>query len=301
MNQETMLTQLGENMRFYADMRFKQISVLTAVLTVAAAGAIQFPNAMLAGQASVRTALASFALLLTAVVWIMEVRSTLFWAAHRDVASALWPTPTNAPFPWLTATNALLILYASLYGFWLYCALLWKLVTPMVVLFGVLAVLLVVFSVRAYLPLSRRGSTPPKSGAPSHAEDTPAMEQAAEHEKRSQEVADTLRRFLVAIHTGGIGALLAVAASLVDRRVHPRWAFWPVSIFVAGLVVIGVSLILAKHREIKRRDAAQRGESQPDFTGLAWRSQTWDTLSLVLFVTAAILGLVMLSLVNLGS
>jgi len=125
------------------------------------------------------------------------------------------------------------------------------------------------------------------------------MDEVAEHEKRSREVADSLRNFLIGIHTGGIGAMLAVAASLADRRVHPRWAFWPVAIFTLGLVVIGLSLILAKTREIKRRDAATRGESAPVFTALPWRSQTWDALSLFLFVAAAIVGLVKLSSIQL--
>jgi hypothetical protein len=165
MTKETKFTQLAENMRFYADMRFKQIGVLTAVLTVAAAGAVQFPSTMLAGQTSVRTVLASFALLLTAVVWIMEVRSTLFWTAHRDEAADLWPAPPGAPFPWLTATNALLVLYASVYGFWLFCAVHWKLVTFMVAFFGVLGGLLLVFSVKAYLPLWRRRTPTDESRA----------------------------------------------------------------------------------------------------------------------------------------
>lgn len=127
------------------------------------------------------------------------------------------------------------------------------------------------------------------------------MDKVAEHEKRSQEVADSLRRFLVAIHTGGIGAMLAVASSLTEQRVHPRWAFWPVLIFVVGLVVIGVSLLLAKHRELKRLDAAKANQPEPDFTGWLWRSYTWDTISLVLFVGASVIALVMLSGINLAA
>lgn len=125
------------------------------------------------------------------------------------------------------------------------------------------------------------------------------MDKANEHEARSREVADTLRRFLVAVHTGGIGALLAVASSLAEQHVHPEWAFWPVLLFVAGLVVVGASLLLAKHREIKRRDATKKGNPEPDFTGRWWRSQTWDTASLALFVVGALVGLFALSCVEL--
>jgi|GEM_PF-1880092 len=125
------------------------------------------------------------------------------------------------------------------------------------------------------------------------------MDRENEHEARSREVADTLRRFLVAVHTGGIGALLAVASSLTEQNIHPRWAFWPVLMFVGGLVVVGASLLLAKYREIKRRDAAKEGKAEPDFSGLLWRSQTWDTVSLVLFVAGALAGLLALSCVEL--
>lgn len=127
------------------------------------------------------------------------------------------------------------------------------------------------------------------------------MNKTNDHESRSRSVADTLRNFLIAVHTGGVGAMLAVASSLVEKQVHSRWAFVPVIIFVSGLIVVGVSLLLAKHREIKRRDAAKNRKPEPDFTGLFWRSQTWDTISLVLFLAGAVAGLVALSCVKLGS
>lgn len=126
------------------------------------------------------------------------------------------------------------------------------------------------------------------------------MDKATEHEERSRNVADTLRRFLIGIHTDGIGALLAVASSLAEQHVHLRWAFVPVLIFVGGLVVVGASLLLAKHREIKRRDAAKNKQPEPNFTGLLWRSQTWDTFSLVLFVVGAVAGLIALACVKLN-
>lgn len=125
------------------------------------------------------------------------------------------------------------------------------------------------------------------------------MNKADEHESRSREIADTLRGFLVAVNTGGIGAMLAVASSLAEENIHPRWVFWPTCMFVLGLVVVGGSLLLAKYREIKRRDAAKNGEIEPDFTGHFWRSQNWDTVSLFLFVIGAVTGLLMLSCVNL--
>jgi hypothetical protein len=125
------------------------------------------------------------------------------------------------------------------------------------------------------------------------------MDKATEHEERSRNVADTLRRFLIAIHTGGIGALLFVASSLVEQHVHPRWTFIPVLVFVCGLVVVGVSMLLAKTREKERRDAEQKNEPKPTFTWL-WHSQPWDTFSLILFVVGAVAGLIALSCIKLN-
>ena len=120
-----------------------------------------------------------------------------------------------------------------------------------------------------------------------------------EYEKRAQEVADSLRRFLIAIHTGGIGVILAVASSLVDEKIEPKWAFWPVLIFITGLIVVGVSLLLAKHREVKRGEAEKEGKEEPDFSGFFWRSYTWDSFSLILFVIGSIVALCKLSGINL--
>ena len=75
--------------------------------------------------------------------------------------------------------------------------------------------------------------------------------------------------------------------------------FIPLLVFVGGLVIVGASLLLAKHREIKRRNAAKDNQLQPDFTGLLWRSQTWDTFSLALFVVGTVVSLVALSCVKL--
>jgi len=117
------------------------------------------------------------------------------------------------------------------------------------------------------------------------------MSDAADHEKRSREIADTTRRLLVAVNTGGIGASFAMAGSLAGHKINPGWAALPASFFMAGLVVTGVSLFLAKHRELKRGEAAKAGNPEPDFTAWYWRSFTWDAIALTLFVVGCIAGL----------
>ncbi|MFZ5908296.1 MAG: hypothetical protein ACOYVJ_13010 [Nitrospirota bacterium] len=121
------------------------------------------------------------------------------------------------------------------------------------------------------------------------------MDKAEEHEKRSREIADTTRRFLVVIHTGGIGVTFAVASALANQKVSPAWVILPIIIFAVGLVIIGVSLMLAKHRELRRRDAAERGKDPPKFSGFFWRSFTWDIASLLLFIVGVVVGLFKLS------
>jgi hypothetical protein len=120
------------------------------------------------------------------------------------------------------------------------------------------------------------------------------MSDAADHEKRSREIADTIRRFLVAVNTGGIGVSFGVAGFLAGQKVSPGWTAWPVAFFVGGLIVTAGSLVLAKHRELKRRDAALAKESEPEFKKWYWRSFTWDLVALAFFVAGSIVGLIKL-------
>ena len=114
------------------------------------------------------------------------------------------------------------------------------------------------------------------------------------HERRSQELADSVRRYLVAAHTGGIATTFALAGSLATSHIHPRWAFTPVAIFAFGLILAGVSMLLAQHREIKRRDAMKNNEPKPKF-GFLWWSWSWNWASLVTFAIAIVTGLCCLS------
>lgn len=107
---------------------------------------------------------------------------------------------------------------------------------------------------------------------------------AADHEARARAVADSLRNYLTAMNTGGIGAVFAIAGTLIDRGVDPRWAAWPVALYVLGILLTGLSLALAKHRELKRRDAAIAMRDEPNFKGFFWRSYTWDSFSLTAFL-----------------
>jgi hypothetical protein len=72
-----------------------------------------------------------------------------------------------------------------------------------------------------------------------------------------------------------------------------------VAVFVAGLVLAGISMLVAQHREIRRRDAAKAGEADPMF-GLFWWSWVWNWISLVTFVVAVGSALCYLSAISLA-
>jgi len=117
---------------------------------------------------------------------------------------------------------------------------------------------------------------------------------ASVHEARSQELADSIRRFLVAVHTGGIATTFAVAASLADNHIHPRWAVAPIGLFAVGLFLAAMSMFLAQHRELRRRDAAKAAENDPEF-GQIWWSWPWNWASMCVFVLATAIGLYILA------
>ncbi len=122
-----------------------------------------------------------------------------------------------------------------------------------------------------------------------------------EHEKRSQDLADTTRRIVVTLNGGGVGVVFSVAGTLAARGVPANWAIWPVALFVSGLLFTGVSLFLAKHRELNRRDAAKAKEDEPEkFHRWYWRSFTWDLVAFALSGIGAVAGLVALSCVAHG-
>lgn len=116
----------------------------------------------------------------------------------------------------------------------------------------------------------------------------------SDQEKRSRDVADKIRTYLIALHSGGIAVTFAVAGTLAGQKVAPAWAVWPVASFVTGLVVLGMSLFLAKYKALTRdRDPSIQ------FTRWFWRNATYDLASLGIFVVAVCIGLWQLHVIRL--
>ena len=78
------------------------------------------------------------------------------------------------------------------------------------------------------------------------------MGTVAEHEKRSQEIADTTRRVVITLNSGGIGVVFGVAGTLAGKGVHATWAVLPVAIFVLGLLIT-LSAVVASSWYVTRQ------------------------------------------------
>jgi hypothetical protein len=139
---EARLAQLAENQRFYGDLRFKQLTLLMGGMTAVGAGVAQYP--------AFKVPLAVSGALFTSVMWVMEVRSTLFYVAIIVEAPELYPPRLASLFSWVNTTSSLFFLHLAFYAFWVWCAVRWS-GNYWVEALGVgLGVFLVVFSLGNY-------------------------------------------------------------------------------------------------------------------------------------------------------
>jgi hypothetical protein len=144
---ETVKTQIGENLRFYSDMRFKQLTLLMAWLTFAGFGAYNYGSQKVTESIELRALLSCISVFFTAVLWVMEVRSTIYWDEHRSVVPELWPLPPRAFWKFLSATNAVITLYASMFGLWVWLGHIWGVHDCFTFAFIVLWVMLIIFTI----------------------------------------------------------------------------------------------------------------------------------------------------------
>ena len=153
-------TQIGETIRHYADMRFKQLTLLMAGVPVLAAGVVVkgYSTTKILGCLELRGVVPILGMMFTAVVWVMEVRSTAYFFAARANAKEVCPSPKFNRFHrlnvllhrYINASTAVLVLYVSLYMAWWYCAKLWYPGKVLLVLFAVAGLVLLVFSFTTY-------------------------------------------------------------------------------------------------------------------------------------------------------
>ena len=117
------------------------------------------------------------------------------------------------------------------------------------------------------------------------------QDSSAAHIARANEIADSLRKYLIGFNTGGIAAILAAAASLASECVNPKWVVPSFAFFSLGLCLVLISLFLQKHKALARRDAAVAGQPQPDYTKGIWRNFTWDLMAFSAFLIGVMFAL----------
>lgn len=159
-NEQIIKTQLAQTIRHYGDMRFKQLTLLMAGVPFLAAGiAIRnYSTIKVLSWLELRGAVPFLGMLFTAVVWVMEVRSTILYNAARAHAKETNPSPNFRRFRklnlflhrCLNATTAVFALYISLYVAWWYCAELWYPGRWLFVLFTAAGLVLFVYSFFSY-------------------------------------------------------------------------------------------------------------------------------------------------------
>lgn len=100
------LKQIGDNLRFYADARFKQLTLYVAWITLLAGGLLQYGDKPLAKDLRLLDYLPGVGMLVTAVFWVLETRASLYWRALRDADPRLLPRPPDSLWSWFSSTNA---------------------------------------------------------------------------------------------------------------------------------------------------------------------------------------------------
>lgn len=108
-------------------------------------------------------------------------------------------------------------------------------------------------------------------------------EECARHQKRADDMADSMRRYLLSVNAGGIGTL-AVLVEKKDCVLSSGRLCVPLISFALGLIILGFSLYLQKWKALKRRDAAKNNSNDTTFTAFYSRNETYDLVAFGCFV-----------------
>jgi hypothetical protein len=158
--------QACEDHRFYADMRFKQLTLFSAI------SGLLLSSLASSSPTITKPTLSIIGIAATTVLWLMEVRSSIYAQAARArqrlLERAVTITPPqlghdNFELHWtlLNATNAVLALYIATFVFWFAVfyrftstSLRWEGCSALFLIFAVL----ITFSLREYALLLSHGA-----------------------------------------------------------------------------------------------------------------------------------------------
>src|SRR5262249_40074071 len=135
----------------------KQLTLLVGFQTASAYAAFSAGDKALSDQTpslSAGLVVSAISMIFTAVMWVMEVRSTLYRDAAIKAARSAWPHP-RPRWLWINATTLVLALHVVLYGAWLAYAVLQSMSRLLTIVFAAGGVVLIVYSIFNYRELGK--------------------------------------------------------------------------------------------------------------------------------------------------
>jgi hypothetical protein len=109
--------QVCEDGRFYADMRFKQLTLFSVVTGLLLNAATSDRAQQMLSRHDNKTTLGIAGMFFTVILWIMETRSTIYGLKIRAEKETLEEVNLS-PLYVLSSTYAIIVLYFASYYFW---------------------------------------------------------------------------------------------------------------------------------------------------------------------------------------
>ena len=113
--------QKHEYLRYFGDMRFKQLTLLMGFMSVAVGGIVAVGRKSFIPGVDLQWVIAAIGLLFTSMLWIMEVRSTVAWSEVKSATAVTGPFYEYFFPSFINATSVVLGFYMVIYAFWAYC------------------------------------------------------------------------------------------------------------------------------------------------------------------------------------
>jgi len=110
--------QIAEILHFYANAHFKNLRFFLSYTALLWVGLAYFGDKPFAKTIGVLDVIPTIGMLVTAIYWIMHIRSQQYWHTHHRVAPDLWLRPLPDRWRYFTTTTTIFLLYAVIYLLW---------------------------------------------------------------------------------------------------------------------------------------------------------------------------------------
>lgn len=116
-----------------------------------------------------------------------------------------------------------------------------------------------------------------------------ALDRAADEAGRST------RRYTTAINSAGIGVTLAIGGKIMELSIHPvHTLLWPFALFAVGLLLTGVSTMLAKHKRVSDRDSVYSKREMNNWNRLFYTNWNYEIAAIICFVAGVLVEITIL-------